>query len=228
MKSKGFRLLTTFLLLVLLVGSLSVTAFATGDDPSGDSEISEPEHNDNVLTPDGNMTIVDDIHGDAGKQFITVKSKGGHYFYIIIDRAEDGENTVHFLNQVDERDLLALMDEETPAAPVCTCKEKCAAGAVDTSCPVCKTNLSECAGREKVREPEPKPEQPKKKSGSGMLAAVALLVLAGGGAFAYVKFIKPNRSSVKVSADPDEYDFPDEEYINEDEPAEAETEAEHE
>ena len=63
--------------------------------------------------------------------------------------------------------------------------------------------------------------------GSGLLAVVALLALAGGGAFAYVKFIKPNRSSVKVSADPDEYDFPDEEYINEDEPAEAETEAEH-
>ena len=41
------------------------------------------------------------------------------------------------------------------------------------------------------------------------------LTLAGGGAFAYVKFIKPNRSSVKVSADPDEYDFPDEEYVNE-------------
>ena len=65
-------------------------------------------------------------------------------------------------------------------------------------------------------------------AGSGLLAVVALLALAGGGAFAYVKFIKPNRSGVKVSADPDEYDFPDEEYINEDEPAEAETEAEHE
>ena len=77
-------------------------------------------------------------------------------------------------------------------------------------------------------QPEPEPEQPEKKSGSGLLAVVALLVLAGGGAFAYVKFIKPNRSGVKVSADPDEYDFPDEEYINEDEPAEAETEAEHE
>ena len=70
----------------------------------------------------------------------------------------------------------------------------------------------------RARKPEPEPEQPKKKSGSGLLAAVALLVLAGGGAFAYVKFIKPNRSGVKVSADPDEYDFPDEEYINEDEP----------
>jgi hypothetical protein len=64
---------------------------------------------------------------------------------------------------------------------------------------------------------EPEPEQPEKKSGSGLLAVVALLVLAGGGAFAYVKFIKPNRSGVKVSADPDEYDFEDEEYLTEDE-----------
>ena len=67
-----------------------------------------------------------------------------------------------------------------------------------------------------------------KSYSSGSALTFTLLVLAGGGAFAYVKFIKPNRSSVKVSADPDEYDFPDEEYINEDEPAEAETEAEHE
>ena len=230
MKNKGvFRLLTAILLLVVCLSSLPMTALAYSDEGSEESA-EEPVTGGIPLTPEGNMTLVDDIAGESAgdKQFITVVTKGGNYFYIIIDRAEDGENTVHFLNQVDERDLLALMDEETPAAPVCTCKEKCAAGAVDTSCSVCKTNLSECAGREKVRDPEPEPEQPEKKSGSGLLAVVALLVLAGGGAFAYVKFIKPNRSSVKVSADPDEYDFPDEEYVNEDEPAEAETEAEHE
>ena len=186
-----------------------------------------------ALTPDGNLSLIDDIGSStrSGKQFITVETKNGNVFYLIIDRDDGGEETVHFLNQVDEADLLTLMGDDAPATEtpaVCNCKEKCAAGTVDTSCPVCKTNLSECVGKEKVREPEPEPEQPEKKSGSGLLAVVALLVLAGGGAFAYVKFIKPNRSSVKVSADPDEYDFPDEEYINEDEPAEAETEAEHE
>ena len=175
-----------------------------------------------ALTPDGNLSLIDDIGSStrSGKQFITVETKNGNMFYLIIDRDDEGEETVHFLNQVDEADLLTLMGDDVPAAEtsaICNCKEKCVAGAVNTNCPVCKNNLSEGSGKEVVAEPEPEPEQPEKKSGSGLLAVVALLVLAGGGAFAYVKFIKPNRSSVKVSADPDEYDFEDEEYLTEDE-----------
>ena len=51
------------------------------------------------------------------------------------------------------------------------------------------------------------------KSGAWLWALLA--ALGGGGAFAYIKFIKPKQAS-KVSADPDDYEFEDEEYENED------------
>ena len=173
-----------------------------------------------ALTPDGNLSLIDDIGSSArsGKQFITVETRNGNVFYLIIDRDDEGEETVHFLNQVDEADLLTLMGDDAPAAEtpaVCNCKEKCVAGAVNTNCPVCKNNLSECSGKEVVAEPDSEPEQPEEKSSGGLLVVILLLVLAGGGAFAYVKFIKP-KQGVKVSADPDDYDFEDEEMVNED------------
>ena len=126
---------------------LTITSEEMGDMPEEtetDGELTpEPESTD-ALTPEGNLTLVDDIIQDNGsedKQFLTVTSKNGNYFYLIVDRSGDKEN-VHFLNLVDEADLLALMedDEKEAAKAVCTCKDKCYAGHVDTSCPVCAVN----------------------------------------------------------------------------------------
>jgi len=52
---------------------------------------------------------------------------------------------------------------------------------------------------------------------------ILLLAVLGGGAFAYIKFIKPKQGA-KVSADPDDYEFEDEEYENEDVPEQGEQE----
>lgn len=222
---KVIRLFTAMLAVVLCMTAFSVTAFAGGGD--GDYYTGEPaettpepteepategmEPEGQPLTPEGNATLVDDYYGD--KQLITVTTKAGNYFYILIDRAnEDKEIAVHFLNQVNEADLMALLEdgqaEEKPAA--CTCAEKCQAGAVNTACPVCAVNMSECDGKAAEVEPE------KESGSSGVLVLILLLAALGGGAFAYIKFIKPKQGA-KVSTDPDDYEFEDEEYENEDE-----------
>ena len=64
------------------------------------------------LTPSGNMNLVDDLDG-GNREFLTVTTKDGNYFYLIIDRNDDGTGNVYFLNKVDEEDLLSLMDDKT-------------------------------------------------------------------------------------------------------------------
>lgn len=148
MKNKILASITALCAALVLVGGFSVTAYAqTPTEETNDSGViveTEPQ----PLTPEGNMTLVDDIDGDAAedKQFIVVKSKGGNYFYIIVDRAAEGENSVHFLNQVDESDLMAIIGEEQTEQPpaVCNCTEKCKAGEVNTACPVCSVNMDSC------------------------------------------------------------------------------------
>lgn len=171
-----------------------------------------------ALTPDGNLTLIDDIGTStkAGKQFITLESKNGNVFYMIIDRDDEGEETVHFLNQVDEADLMALTgEEETPA--VCSCTTKCVAGAVNTSCPVCAVNMTECVGKEAKPEvpaepTEPAAEEPEKKSGVGGILVVLLIVALGGGAAFYIFKQKKAKPQTKGSADLDDYDYGEDEY----------------
>lgn len=171
----------------------------------------------------------------TNKQFIAVETRNGHTLYLVIDYDkpldEDGERyETYFLNLVDESDLLALIDRED-SVPVCSCANKCEAGAVNTACEVCRANMTECAGKaaepkkEPETTPEPDPEPEKKSGGNGLLVVALLIVLAGGGALYWFK-LRKKKPDTKGPVDLDDYDYGEddeyEEYENEDEPEETE------
>ena len=195
-----------------------------------------------AFTPNGNLTLIDDflqieIPGDeeteqVEKQFITVQSKNGNTFYIVIDRNGETEN-VYFLNLVDEADLMALMESEDgkTAAPTCSCTDKCVVGAINTNCEICRTNMSECTGKEPVVEPEPTEpvEEPTDEPKSTNFMPIILVLILGAGGFAvyWFKFRKP-KTKTSGSSDLDDYDFgeDDEDYDEETELDDADVMAE--
>ena len=184
--------------------------------------VSEPEPPSlGGLTPDGNLALIDDILdgscysseeiGEGGKmQFVTVKTKSGNVFYLVIDH---GSGDVYFLNLVDESDLLALLEDEGYEAE-CDCKVKCVAGAVNTDCPVCRTDLKGCKGEEPEPTPTPTPaadSEPEDEGGfnaAAILPIVLILLLIAGAAAAFLKFRK-KKPDTSGDTDLDDYEFPE-------------------
>ena len=172
MKNKLKKTMTALCAALILMGGFSVPAYAQGaatEPPAGDATndsnvVVEEKEETPPLTPKGNATLVDDYGGN--KQLITVTTKGGNYFYILIDRAAEGEQTVHFLNQVDEADLMALTEngEAAKKPEICNCTEKCEAGKVNTSCPVCVTSMTGCTGKEPTQHQPSSRKNRKKKA----------------------------------------------------------------
>ena len=155
-----------------------------------------------ALTPDGNLTLVDDYdeaHADgSGKQFITLVTKAGNTFYLIIDRDDEGEQTVHFLNLVDEADLLALMDEEEAAKYTKP-----------------EPEVQPPAETQEPEDGEDKPDEEKPAPKANPLPALLLVLalLGGGGFFAYTKFFKGGGKKEQSKPDPDaDYLDDDEDY----------------
>lgn len=191
------KILLLTLVVTFMTGTCQVTAYARVPDNVDTTVIDEEEkeEEDHVpLTPDGNMSLVDDIASNDGhsKEFMTISTKNGNIFYIIVDRDDKGTNTVHFLNQVDERDLIDLISDED--------KEELEAqiGAkIETPVePV--TPIPEEPAKEEVVDEEPKP----KANTNPILGLIIVLGLAGVAGF----YFYSNRESFrrrKNGEDPD-------------------------
>lgn len=220
MKIKN-RIWMCLLTMMLCVGMFSTTAFAYVDESAVaetetitetqvetekeiETDTESTEETGNALTPNGNLTLVDDVGetSGTGKQFVTLVTKSGNYFYLIIDRDDEGNNTVHFLNQVDEADLFSLMEDEEAQKLQTELAEK-----------------EQQAETEPEVIPEVKDEPVEEKEETNMIPVIATIVLliGGAGVFAFMKLKEKKKAEEAAKPDPDadydddmEYDFMDE------------------
>lgn len=198
-------IVTSFMVTTLLMSS-SVVAFASGgnEQTAKVEEVIIPtieEKNEDVpLTPDGNLSMVDDVivTDETHKQFIIAQSKNGNYFYVVIDRTKDSEN-VYLLNMVDEADLVALANGETVPLE-----------------PTTPPETAEPVPPEENTDTEPVEEEKPKNN----MAFIIILVLGLGGLGGayYFFFVKGKNAKPDVPTNIgfDEDDEEDERYTTED------------
>ena len=149
---------------------------------------------------DGNSHTLDVLYSAAtNKQFITLQSKSGNTFYLVIDydKPIDEEAEMYetyFLNLVDERDLLALMSDEekeevpTPTPEIIYVTPEPTAVPVPTAAPT---------------------EQEKTDKPSQMTAIIALVGIAALAIIGVVVFKKNKNGGSKMMSDND-FDLRDE------------------
>ena len=205
------------MLSVALCAGMAAPAFAYGGEPVEEVEqpvlaatsdesdaVTVTDEESGALTPEGNLTLVDDYHTNysdgSGQQFITLVSKSGNTFYLVIDRNAKGQQTVHFMNLVDESDLLSLMEED--AADAYTAEKEAAAQAEQD-----KLKAEEEAKKAAEEAATSGEEQPKEnkvtKIASGFLGVVVLIALAAGGGFYAFAKQKQKKQAEKEALDPD-------------------------
>lgn len=207
MKEKIRKSAVMLAMAVMLFSSGKVKAYAYVDETAGEPAIVEETPEETEGTPfsvSGNGDLLDDITDDETKQFLTVQTKNGNTFFLIIDRSRNAEN-VYMLSLVDENDLAEFIEKEPEPE-----EEK---PAVVMEMP----------------KPEPVEEEPPAEpgnTGTGMGAVLTILILgagAVGGGYYYFKIVKPRREEEEAESEDLEFDedtYPDDERENEQEEGE--------
>lgn len=155
------------------------------------------ESSNSAFSTPGNAQLVDDKENDDTKQFLTIQTKKGNTFYMVIDRSSNTEN-VYMMSLVDENDLAEFLDE--------TEKEK---ETEESTVVIPETTLETTPAAEEETEV-------KKEANSGInikgLAAIAVVAILGLAGIAVYKKKGRSKEEDYVS---EQLEFSDGPYVNE-------------
>lgn len=209
-------------LFVMAAGILSaapMTAFAFTDEAAEvetpvvveeTAEETEPETGATPFSVPGNGQLLDDKTDDNTKQFLTIQTKNGNTFFLVLDRSSNTEN-VYMLSMIDENDLAEFI-EDTEIQPE-----------PETEIP--QVVIPETEEEAVETEPETETETQQEGMNMGALVAIALLFACGIGGFYYLKVVKPKKD--EDDTDGEDLEFYDGgEYMDEDQPEDSGNEEE--
>lgn len=146
-------------------------------------------------------------------------------------QARNGElkQQIQELENLDIVSMSALLDDGN-TVEVCGCIDRCYAGHVNTTCPICAKNMTECVGKEPetteaptTAPTEPVKEPEKKSNPAGLLLVLLILGMGGAVAWHFFKNKMPDQQT-KGDTDLDDYDYG----IDEDDDLDYDTEDEQE
>ena len=209
MKNKIRWIAAAVLAMGMMCGSMTVSAFVdeTAMEENVDVYIgeTEPETEATPFAIPGNGQLVDDKENDGTKQFLTVQTKNGNTFFLVIDRSSNMEN-VYMLSMIDEDDLAEFIPEgqegETETEAPTVWMPETEPEPVETEPP---------ALQETEQETEPAQEG---MGGQAVLwggILIAILIAL----FFYMKVVKPKKSG--EGADSEDLEFYDDgTYIRDD------------
>ena len=195
-----------------VTGNISVETEDSEDEPiteePTDGEESEDEEprgrvQGTPFSVPGNGQLVDDMADDESKQFLTVQTKNGNTFFMVLDRSNNTEN-VYMLSMIDENDLAEFIGETK--------------GEPETEQPSVIIPETEKPSVPDEAETEAESEEKEDKKGgmnTGALLAVVVLLAGGIGGYYYFKVLKPRQD--EDEADGEDLEFYDGgAYVNED------------
>ena len=235
MKSKVVKKLLMIAMAVTMISGTSIaTVYANANPPAEEATTAVVEETTTESTEDtekkedtgrvtgegdnsafstpGNAQLVDDKENDDTKQFLTIQTKKGNTFYMVIDRSSNTEN-VYMMSLVDENDLAEFLDEtekdkETEESTVVIPET------TPETTPVAEEETE-------VKKEEKKEEKTEEKTGMNVkgLGAIVLATILGVAGIAVYKKHGRGKEDDYVS---EQLEFSDGPYVNEEEDEEEE------
>ena len=182
-----------------------------------EEEIAEPVQSESettaglgvIETPYGAGSVLEDVsNNEVNRQFITVQTKGGNVFYIIIDYDRNGQN-VYFLNAVDDFDLLSFSENFPDGVWEAyeELKEEAAANAIIAEIENADDSIGVETSAKPSKNADPDDSAP---ANNTQIIIIAVIGVAFAGGFVYFKFIKGKKKAVKSPSFDDEEEDEDE------------------